>query len=191
MTKIPTAMLYWVLRSEWDEWETLKIKCSWMQVFPPWASSLSLGLHPLVSDTHHQCIRQTPASRVQTLCMHTDEPINRPFIPMTYYTLTSDRMWADCSNNISFKTIFKKCVYFHIPRTVRKKRKNASYYFSYVQCETQIYSLLSPLSALDMVHLSSVCQHFRGGKKYCLWLLRDTISYFCESWPLAHAGEVQ
>lgn len=74
-----------------------------MQVFPPWASSVSLGLHPLVSDTHRQCIRQTPASRVQTLCMHTDEPINRPFIPMTYYTLTSDRMWADCSNNISFR----------------------------------------------------------------------------------------
>lgn len=135
-----------------------------MQVFPPWASSLSLSLHPPVSDTHRQCIRQTPASRVQTLCMHTDEPINRPFIPMTYYTLTSDRMWADCSNNISFRPSSRNVYTSTSHARLEKKEKNASCYFSYVQCETQIYSLLSPLSALDMVHLSSVCQHFRGGK---------------------------
>lgn len=152
-----------------------------MQAFPPWASSLSFGLHPLVSDTHRQCIRQTPAARVQTLYMHTDEPINRPFIPMTYYTLMSDRMWEDCSNNISFGPSLRN-VYTSTAHALIKK--NTSRYFSYVWCITQIYLLLSPLSVLDMMHLYSVCQHFRGKKNIAFgcFMTQFPISVKADHW---------
>lgn len=114
----------------WDKWETVQIKYSWIQVSTPQATnvpSASIPFFPTL--TLNVSLRLGRASRAQTLCMHTDEPINWPFIPITHYRLTSDSMWADCSNNISFRpslrivctptathTLYKNVSLFQLPR---------------------------------------------------------------------------
>lgn len=91
----------------------------------------AVGLHPIFQ-TLNVSFRQTLASRAWTLCMHTDEPINRPFIPITHYRLMSDSMWADFSNNISFRPSLRNmCT--STSHTVQKM----SCYFSYLWCITQ------------------------------------------------------
>lgn len=87
----PSAKLCRVLRCWRDEWETLKIKYSWMQVFTPLATNLPLAFISFFQTfTVNVGFRQTLAFRVWTHRMHTHETRKRPFIPITHHRLMSE-----------------------------------------------------------------------------------------------------
>ena len=108
----------------------MQIKYSWIHVSTPEATNVLLASIPFFPAlTLNVSLRPGRASRAQTLCMHTDKPINRPFIPIIHFRVMSDSMWADCSNNISFRpslrnvctstathTLYKNVSLFQLPR---------------------------------------------------------------------------